>query len=297
MAEQLPEFHLGIIGGCMSHQRGTPLNSLYHRQLALLLERDPGVRLRPHIVRYFWLDHVSRLDRLMAESRVDGVMIHLREVTIVAAARAFVTESMGGESHRRLNAAMFRRSHEFSAETSTSSGSPPPGRHSREPDAYAGLHDDLQDTPLPGRRIAGFRLRNLNYMLGVMAGLGGWAIQHELLRFDDLARACRERGVPLFVLGPTAATYSYWAKRITSQANGRIRRHLSGTGVPYVLIEQTADRAGHSLVRADGFHMTVDGHRFVAERLYEGGMREWVGRILQLEAFESLGRKGQINGG
>lgn len=264
----------------MSHQRGTPLNALYHRQLAALLERDPGVRLRPRIVRDFRLDYVSRLDRLLAGPRVDGVMVHLREVTIVAAARAFVFESIDGQTHRRRNPAMFRRSHQFRAEGPASSGGPLPGEDARGSDAYDDDDDDVQDAPLPGRRIAGFRLRNLNYMLGVMAGLGGWAIEDGLLRFDDLARACRERGVPLFVLGPTPATYSYWANRVTSQATVRIRRHLSGTDVPCALIEQTRDRAGYSLTRADGFHLTIDGHRFIAEQLYEQGMREWAGRIL-----------------
>lgn len=155
-----------------------------------------------------------------------------------------------------------------------------PGDDGAGPDAYGDTDGDLQDAPLPGRRIAGFRLRNSNYMIGVMAGLGSWAIEEELLRLDEVAWACRERGVPLFVLGPSPATYSYWACQTMWEANVRIRRRLSGTNVPCALIEQITDRAGRSLTRADGFHFTIDGHQFIAEQLFEQGMREWVARIL-----------------
>jgi hypothetical protein len=283
MTEPMPEFHLGIIGGCMSHQRDTPLNALYHRRLAVMLEHDPGVRLRPHVARHFSLDNADRLEELLAGSHLDGLLVHLREVTIVSAARAFVTVSSEGERHRRLNPAMFDRGHRFRAERpalSSSSSNSLTAESTRSPDAYGGVVEDLQDLPLPGRRIAGFRLRNLTYMLGVMAGLGGWAIQDELLRFDDLAAACRQRGLPLFILGPTPATYSYWANRVTSRAVVEIRRHLSAVNVPCALIEQTVDGAGDPLIRADGFHMTTHGHRFVAEQLYEQGMRDWVRTIL-----------------
>jgi lysophospholipase L1-like esterase len=134
--------------------------------------------------------------------------------------------------------------------------------------------------PLPGRRIAGFRLRNLNYALGVLAGPGGWAVEDELLRIDALARACKQRGIPLFVLGPTPTVFSWWSSRVTRRANDAIRRRLAATGVPYALIEGATDGSGRPLVRADGFHLTPDGHRFVAERLYDGGMRQWAGDTL-----------------
>jgi hypothetical protein len=270
----------------LTHQRGTPLNVLYHRQLAALMKHDPGVRLRTRVVRSFGLDHVSRLNRLLVGPRIDGVMVHLREAAIVAAARAVVRESSDDQTRRRIHPSMFRRGHRPAAAGPSFGGIFPAADEARGPDAYAESDDDLQDLPLPGRRVAGFRLRNLNVMLGVMAGLGGWAIEEELLRFDELAGACRERGIPLFALGPTPAAYSYWADRVMRQANARIRRHLAGMDVSYALMEQRRDRAGHSLTRADGFHLSLEGHGFVAEQLHEQGMRDWVARIL--EARESV---------
>ncbi|MGD0248500.1 MAG: hypothetical protein ABSB75_05530, partial [Candidatus Limnocylindrales bacterium] len=69
------------------------------------------------------------------------------------------------------------------------------------------------------------------------------------------------------------------SSRVTRRANDAIRRRLAGTTVPCALLEGTADAAGRPLVRADGLHLTPDGHRVVAERLFDGGIREWVGEI------------------
>ena len=96
MDDALPEFHLGIIGGRMSHQRGTPLNKLYHRQLAAMLERDPGVRMRVHVARDFGLDYAARLNRLVEVESIDGLLVHVREATITAAAKAFLMVPIDG---------------------------------------------------------------------------------------------------------------------------------------------------------------------------------------------------------
>jgi hypothetical protein len=289
MSESLPEFHLAIIGGCMSHQRGTSLNALYHRVLAEMLRDDPGVRLRPHIVRDFGADLRTRLDRLLTGPPVDGVLVHLRAARMVVPVRLTRSVWRNGRFHQGLNPLLFRRGHTSSLSLSqrlsnASSGSSGPSGSSgrskpRGPDAYGDL-PDLQDQPQPGLRIAGFRVRNLNLAFGTLVGLDRWAIAEELHEFDEFERACRERGLPLFVLGPTPTTYSYWTDRIVRKGNAAIRRRLSGTNVPFALVEQWQDPAGRPLTRADGFHMTLDGHRFVAELLYGHDMREWVGGIV-----------------
>jgi hypothetical protein len=177
---------------------------------------------------------------------------------------------------------MLHRGHAPCAAPQASTDDPPPRPGAHRPDAYADddLADEAQDRLLPGRRIAGVRLGNVNYMLGAISGLGGWAIEDHLLKVDDLARACRERAIPLFVLGPTPSTYSYWAGRMARQANDRIGRHLSRSGTPFALIDGTTDPEGNPLTRADGFHPSLACHRVVAAQLYEQGMREWVGGIV-----------------
>jgi lysophospholipase L1-like esterase len=99
-----------------------------------------------------------------------------------------------------------------------------------------------------------------------------------MLAMDVVVRACRDRGVRLIVLGPTPAAYSYWSQRVIRRTNAAIRRRLTGTGVPFALIDCVRDADGHPLTLADGVHMTPAGHRYVAERLYSAGVRELAGR-------------------
>ena len=270
----MSEFRLGIIGGCMSHQRDTPLNDLYHRQLAELLAADPGVRLRPRFVRAFQADYSQRLDLLLAGPPVDAVMVHLR-VVMVYGSRLLMTRYEHGRPRLSFNPALkpmlLRRGHaKLSFATPVVSG--------REPDAYGDGPVYDQDLPRPGRRIAGFRLRNLNYLLGALVGLDRWAIAEEMLALESVVRACEDRAVPLIVLGPTPAAYSCWSQRVIRRTNAAIRRSLTGTGIPFALIDCLRDAEGQPLTRADGLHLTPAGHRYVAERLYEAGVRELAGR-------------------
>lgn len=295
MSDPLPEFRLGIIGGCMSHQLGVPYSALYHRQLASMLRADPQVRLRVSIAREFTLDHTSRLELLMSDSAVDGVLVHLREGPLVKSSRLYLT-ALGDQTATRLNPAMFHRNHgsfrgrhrgsdentdaygKALSETDWNSISDAADSGGRAVDTVGDVA--IEDAPIGGRRVAGFRLRNINYFLGTIAGIASWAIEDELLRLDDLARVCRERRVPLFVLGPIPLTYTHWATRLAKTANVRIRRRLIGSGVGFALIDRSTDLAGHPLTGLDGFHRTVEGHRFIAEQLYAQGMRDWMGRIV-----------------
>jgi hypothetical protein len=277
MGKALPEFHLAIIGGCMSHQHGIPLSGLYQRRLAIMLEADPGVALRPHIVRDFELDLRSRLERLPAGQRIDGVLAHIRAANMVVPARIFRRLTDDGRSRLVVNPALLRMgdvSHVVqSARPTSARGRTKP----RGPDAY-GDAPNTQDMPPRGPYVAGFRIRNLNTAVGVLLGLDNWAIAEELRRYDEFEKACQDRGLPLFVVGPSPVEHSYWTRRIVRKANSAIRRRLAGGEVPFVLIEQARDDAGRPLTRADGVHLTVEGQLFVAELLYARGVREWVTR-------------------
>ena len=106
----MTEFHLGIIGGCSSHQRDTPLNALYHRQLAEMLAADPGVRLRSRIVRAFDRPYTQRLDQLLAGPPIDAVMVHIR-LSMVMQSRLLMTRYEHGRPRLAFNPALFRRGH------------------------------------------------------------------------------------------------------------------------------------------------------------------------------------------
>jgi hypothetical protein len=274
--EPRPEFRLGIIGGCMTHQRGVPLNALYHRQLAGLLAERPGIKLRTHVVRAFDADLASRLELLLEDAPVDGVLVHLRAAPLVWSVRivrrAWRDGQFQTELNPALNPALFRG-------TAAGAGTQAFGSGVEDDDAYGGA-PDLQDRPPTGRRIAGMRVRNLNVAAGTIVGLDRIAIRRQLREFAALERAARARGVSLFVLGPTPTTYSWWTNRLVRKAEAVIRQALTGTPVPFALVESAYDDAGRPVIRADGTHLTIDGHRYVAGRLERAGLGDWMSRIL-----------------
>jgi hypothetical protein len=277
----------------MSHQRGIPNGALYHRQLAAMLKNDPGVRLRLSIARDFTLDPASRLDRLMAETAIDGVLFHVRELKLLQAARAFTREPVSRSHH--LNPAVLHRRHDSGrwVHRAEEAGADAYGTVRSESD-WTGIspdHDRSQseastagvvavEESVAGRRFVGFLVSDVNFLAGTIVGLGDWSIERQIRGLDALERSCRERGVPLFVLGPIPPTFSRFANRLVRTANCRLRCRLAGSDVGLALIERTRDDAGHPLTGLDGFHRTVEGHRFIAEQLYEQGMREWVGCIV-----------------
>jgi hypothetical protein len=263
----MPTFRLAVIGGCMTHQRGIPLNELYHRRLADLLEARSGIRLKVRVVRAFEADMATRLDLLGADPEVDGVLVHLRAWSLIAPVPIFRRAWHGGRRRIELNPVL-RRSSE-AAWTGAD----------LDADAY-GEAPDRQDTPPPGRRVAGMRIRSANIGIGCLLGFDRRALRAQLRQLDAFAAVARDRHLPFFVLGPTPATYSYWTNRCVDRANAAIPRRLAGSGVPFALIERKADRDGVSLTRADGTHLTIEGQGYVAERLYEAGIGGWMSDVI-----------------
>lgn len=250
----------------MSHQRGTPLNALYHRRLGDLLAADPGIRLRIRVVRAFESDLTTRL-RLLDPASVDGVLVHLRAAALIAPVPILRRTWRDGRLRLDLNPVLLGRP------AGTSAGVDP------DDDAY-GASPDLQDLAPGGARIAGFRVRNLNVALGCAVGLDRRARRGLLAQFDAFAAASRSLGLPFFVLGPTPTTYSWWTTRIVRLASEAIARRLAGSDVPYALVERLDDPEGRPLTRADGTHLSLAGQRYMGELLYERGIGAWMDGIL-----------------
>jgi hypothetical protein len=269
MPEPLPDFRLGIIGGCMSHQRGTPVNALYHRVLAELVAAEPGIRLRVRVVRAFDADLLTRL-RMVDPSQVDGVLVHLRAASLVAPVPIVRRTWRDGRLRASINPALLGRS-----------------RAGAGVDPFTDAYDDspdLQDVAPAGPAIAGFRIRNLNVALGCVIGLDRPARHRLLADLDSFKAECRSRQLPFFVLGPAPTTYSWWTNRIVRKGEAAIRKRLAGSDVPYALIERDHDDAGRPLTRADGTHLTIAGQRFVGRLLYERGIGSWMERSLAARA-------------
>jgi hypothetical protein len=264
------EFHLAILGGCMSHQPGIPFNALYHRQLGRQVQATTGIRIRPHVARGFGRDFGSRLDALGERFELDGVLLHLR-VLVTKRARLFVRVGTAKDSHWRLHPALLRRGHR--------------GPAVEELRAYENAGEDAQEDGLVrakrhGRRrgwwLGGLSLREIGSALGAFVGLDRWAADDEVERLKEFVADCERRGLPLFILGPTPLQGQPWAGRCLRQLDDRIARFASSRGIPYALFGDERSAAGKPFIKGDGMHLTVEGHGHITHRLVQGGFLDWV---------------------
>ena len=275
----LKEFRLGIIGGCLSHQSDIPHSQLFHRQLDRILQERDGIRLKVAITRHFNLDYRDRLEALLEESEVDGVLLHLR-VVFVAKSVLLVNRLVEGRRQYRLHPFFFRRNETgWNKEMSAA----PVGKvlfASREPPKAADRDEDPFDRPTPSKKMFGFRLRSLNLEVGALAGLDDWAISDEFAMFDEFKKHCLQRKVPFFILGPTPVTVYSAETNLWWKMNKRIRNGFSANNDPFCLIEQIEDETGNPMLHGDGFHLNEFGHAHVSRRLYET-MAPWIRDNLQ----------------
>lgn len=274
----LREFRLGIIGGCLSHQSDIPHTRLFHRQLDRMLQEGQGIRLKVAITRHFDRDYSERLESLLEEADVDGVLLHLR-VVFVAKSVLLVNRLENGKRYYRLHPFLFRRTETGWNRTVSSALSGPSLFASREPPPSADRDEDPFEHPTPSKKIFGFRLRSLNLAAGSLAGLDDWAIADEFAMFEHFMESCKAHGKPFFVLGPTpVATYA-GETRLWRKMNRVLARGLPERGAPFCLLESMMDAAGTSILRGDGLHINESGHSLIAEHLYQT-MTPWIQQIL-----------------
>jgi hypothetical protein len=275
----LKDFRLGIIGGCLSHQSDIPHSQLYHRQLDRLLQEGQGIRLRAAITRHFDRDYKERLDSLLEEAQVDGVLLHLR-VVFTAKSALLVNQLTDGKRYYQLHPFLIRQ-HETGWNKSLAEKPTTPTLFAaREPNLESTRDEDPFDHPTSSKKIFGFRLRSLNLAAGALAGLDDWAIADELDMFNQFKDACRQRGMPFFVLGPTPVTTYSGETKLWRKMNRVLNAKLSGMDVPFCLLNRIKDDAETPMLQGDGFHLNENGHAYVAKCLFET-MTPWVNEIIQ----------------
>ena len=274
----LREFRLGIIGGCLSHQSDISHSRLFHRQLDRMLQEGQGIRLKVAITRHFDRDYSERLDALLGESDVDGVLLHLR-VVFVAKSALLVNRLENGKRYYRLHPFLFKRNETGWNRSMSSALSGPSLFASREPRPSEDRDEDPFEHPTPSKKIFGFRLRSLNLAAGSLARLDDWAIADELAIFERFMESCKARGKPFFVLGPTPVMTYAGETRLWRKMNSELALRLPEREVSFCLLESMTDAAGASVLRGDGLHLNEKGHTFVAERLHQT-MTPWIQQIL-----------------
>jgi len=221
-------YRLGIVGGCLSHQPGIPFTSLYHQVLSRKLKDAYGVTLRPVIDRSFDASADLRLSAL-AERQADLVLVHVRSVVTVS------------------STVLYRRS----------SRSPRKDGAERPPDLRAasgsreGLHPDW--------------MHECNMALGVLAGRYRRVSAGQLGEAIASTEAARRRDLSLLVMGPTGVVRGPVDRMVCAKLNRSLARASHTPGFEFVDVLEGWDGA---YCLPDGYHLTAEGHRHVADRLF-----------------------------
>ena len=277
----MPEFTLGVLGGCLSHQRGVRPSQLYHRRLARQLRARGAGPLRVRIARDFEQSHVARLERLLDTAHLDGVLVHVRSEFTRKASLITIQVRADGIHHywhyywhpfllrQRQYGWAEVETHQFSTcreiyRRLRAPATPPltPGLTGLPADSAASLHG--------ATRLAGISIRDTFYAAGALVGLHRWAINDELRMLSDLSSRCQQLNLPLLVLGPGRRPANGWLDQLCQRCDRQLQRELGQWPLPYCSLPDTEDRAGCSLYGSDGFHFTSAGHAYVADRLSEG---------------------------
>jgi len=265
VTSSLRPFRLGIIGGCLSHQPGMSLDSLYHRQLAVML-RPQGIDFRVSIARGFELTYAQRLELLLQRQPIEAVLLHLR-IVVVNEIALLGNRIADGRRHYFLNPVLSGRS---SAELERQIVESQAGTFRLEESSPTNANPPLNDfaVPPPAKRVGRLRLRELNLAAGFLLGLDRRAIAKQLRLFEELQSSCTERNLPLIILGPTPTTRFRQMTRFWQKYNGALRDYFGPSSLHPVLLESMQTDSGEPMLLGDGLHLTHSGHRQVARQLY-----------------------------
>ena len=219
---------LGIVGGCLSHQPGIPWSRLYHQVLSRKLTDVYGVKVRPVIDRSFDAPLDQRLAAL-ADRQTDLVLVHVRSAVTVT------------------STALYRRKPRVPTDDHAEPpAGPRPVFGSRE-----GLHHDW--------------MHEGNVALGVLLGRHRRVIARQVSEAIAASEAAARRAVTLVVMGPTGVVRGPTDRLVCAMLNRSLVRASCTHGFEFVDVLEAWDRA---FCLPDGTHLTAEGHRHVADRLF-----------------------------
>lgn len=273
------DFTLGILGGCLTHQPGIQKNSLYHSHLTKFCRYHAGTRLRIRIARDFGLDHRQRLENLLATERVDGILVHVRNVFVrkapLIATRVtpdsiqyflhpFVLtpwrtgwsdiERQGFKGCVRL----YERKHSEAIKRALEDPSRP----------LEWLLDPNNIAFASGsRKLAGTDWREIALAVGTAIGTSRWAMRDEWRLLMELERACRDKGLDLIVMGPSRLPRNPRQDQLCKRLDRELHQRLQEKAIPYCSLNALNNEQGNDLYDADSVHLTAAGHRFVSDSL------------------------------
>lgn len=278
------DFHLGVIGGCLTHQPGIALSDLYHRQLARRLAGAGLARLRLHVARNFKTEPLERLESLRRRHPLDGVLLHLR-YSFVHKASLLPSHSSPSAIRYFLHPALIRRSRRDWAtlESHGFAGArlvyhrPRHQAPTRQSPALPAAAEARATTP-QATRIAGIPLRHLFYLGGAAVGLDHWAIREEIRLSQAVVAQCLKNHLPLAILGAGRRPDDFWLDRLCLRLDRRMQAFSRHHHIPYTSIAVTHDPSGQPISMPDGLHLNAAGHSLVA-RLLEPILTTWIRQL------------------
>lgn len=256
---------LGIVGGCLSHQTDIRLSRLYHRRLVEAVRGEAGLHLRVKIARAFELDHTQRLVKLAVTERLDAVLLHVRTEFLQRARIVFARQEDDRVIYY-LHPRLFRREMRSWYRILEEGARGCPRVWSRRSGSPGGSEEPAWQTPAEAGAVRGGRfLRDLATLVGHGGGLGTWAVRNELEEVQRFIHACRERDLPLVVLGPTPASAGLGSASLLRRMNAALRTLLEPERIPFATFASMDIEANRPLLMPDEFHLNEAGHARVAE--------------------------------
>lgn len=263
----------------MTHQPGIRRSSLYHSQLARLCRDHTDKRLRIRIARDFGLDHRQRLEKLLTTERVDGVLVHVRNVFVRKA--PLVTTRITADSIQYfLHPFVLTpwRSGWSDVEQKGFKGCIPLYKRRHSQAIRAAMEDPSR--PLEwlldpnniafassSRRLAGTNWREIAFAAGTFIGTSRWAMRDEWRMVMELERLCRDKRLDLIVMGPSRLPGNPSQDQLCRRLDRDLNKRLQEKAIPYCSLNALHDEEGNELYDTDNVHLTALGHQFVSNRL------------------------------
>lgn len=270
------EFHLGIIGRCMSLQPFMSLNNIYHRRLRVLLQEKERILLRVSLASHSHLEPRERFQLLFPKKRIDGILYHMRP--IVGDQPLIYRKKSPSEKTRYffnpLFFNLFQRNRFYSYQEGDVFGDCI--KYRKTPNSV-----DIFDLP-PQKEVENkqisywkkeFRIqrKKWNLRIGRLCGLNRIFLDQEWFFFTRLQELCLEQQIPLFVLGPIPNVDMFEdlsKNRLIQYYNKIFSSELTRSGVSHYFLHSPFDDEGCSIFKRDRAHLNERGHAFLAQELY-----------------------------
>lgn len=114
------------------------------------------------------------------------------------------------------------------------------------------------------KRFLGLSLRSLIYRAGRVVMLDRWMQRDELHRLQEAVDFCKQRRLPLLIMGPSHRPDESYLDRLCIDMDRRLAKRLSPTSTSYCSLMRSVPGGCESLYLRDGLHMSRAGHAHVA---------------------------------